>query len=81
MRRAGRRADRIVDFDGADINRRLDDAGKTEATLIDRMGVYLVDEDTTVADFAVRTCACGFKIDGFDEFMFHLTELARKEEE
>jgi len=51
-----------------------------EATLIDRMGVYLVDEDTTVADFAVRTCACGFKIDGFDEFMFHLTELARKEE-
>lgn len=27
-----------------------------------------------MADFAVRTCTCGFHIDGFDEYFLHLKE-------
>lgn len=32
-------------------------------------------EETDVASLAIRTCACGLRIDGFDEYVFHLGEV------
>ena len=29
------------------------------------------------ADLAIRTCRCGFAIDGFDEYVFHLKDVFR----
>ena len=35
----------------------------------------LHDEKTDVADFAIRTCRCGLRIDGFYEYVAHLKEV------
>lgn len=36
-----------------------------------------LDENADVADLAKRTCSCGVKIDGFYEYVDHLTEVFR----
>lgn len=35
-------------------------------------------EDFDVADYALRTCACGLRIDGFYEYAAHLKDEIRK---
>lgn len=35
------------------------------------------EPETDVADLALRTCSCGKKIDGFYEYVDHLTEVFR----
>jgi len=34
--------------------------------------------DSDVANFAIRTCACGLRIDGFYEYVSHLKDEMRK---
>jgi hypothetical protein len=31
-----------------------------------------------MADFALRTCMCGHRVEGFDDYHYHLTEVARR---
>lgn len=33
-----------------------------------------MNPDEDVANFAIRTCTCGARIDGFDEYHIHLKE-------
>lgn len=35
----------------------------------------LTDDDTDVADLAVRQCACGLMLDGYYEYVDHVVEL------
>ena len=37
--------------------------------------VTSLDEDVTAADYALRTCRCGKRIDGFYQYTDHLIEV------
>ena len=58
--------------------------------VLDAHGVFLSDADEAeisrritegrdVADFALRTCLCGARIDGFDAYWEHLNEALTRE--
>jgi hypothetical protein len=70
---------------------RLRDAMVTTETLstLDSHGPYMSDADEAeimrrlgasddVADLAVRTCMCGRRLDGFDEYFEHLRAVIRE---
>ena len=41
-------------------------------------GGGLITAGTDAADLAIRTCLCGARIDGFDEYTIHLKDEFRK---
>jgi hypothetical protein len=45
-----------------------------EEELWDRLR-HLYRDDVDIADLALRECHCGARIDGFDEYLFHLKEV------
>jgi hypothetical protein len=39
----------------------------------------ILDDESSAADLARRTCACGVKVDGFYEYLAHLIDVLEKE--
>ena len=46
-----------------------------EAVIASRVGDLVTLIDADIADLAVRTCACGERVDGFYEYVDHLIGL------
>lgn len=42
---------------------------------LSEMGFDMYDDSYDVADLAMRTCACGVKLDGFYEYVDHLKDV------
>lgn len=65
------------------------DHGSTERHALDAHGPYMSDSDEAeilrrmgadvdVADLALRTCMCGRRLDGFDDYYEHLRVVLRE---
>lgn len=69
---AGTDADMVKDVIDAHIPSLTDE---DEGLIYERTGRW--GEDVTAADYALRTCHCGQRIDGFYEYVDHLKDRLR----